>query len=142
MDFYFYKLQEKNNQSKYEKTIVHVSLDDTFAVIRFEVDIDSLPIKEKPFNGYEVVAQFHLRNFNNNGTFYTDSNGLEMQKRVLNYRPSWNFKYSKNENISSNYYPIDSAISITEMNGHRKFIVMNDRSQGGSSLKDGTIELM
>lgn len=56
MDFYFYKLQEKNNQSKYEKTIVHVSLDDTFAVIRFEVDIDSLPIKEKPFNGYEVVA--------------------------------------------------------------------------------------
>jgi hypothetical protein len=53
-----------------------VSLDDDFAVIRFDIDLDSLPIKEKPFNGYEVVAQFHLRNFTNNGTFYTDSNGL------------------------------------------------------------------
>jgi len=28
-------------------------------------------------------------NIMNNKTFFTDSNGLELQKRILNYRPTW-----------------------------------------------------
>jgi hypothetical protein len=45
-----------------------------------------------------------VEGFNNSGTFYTDSNGLEMQKRILDKRPDWDLQTSQKE--SSNYYPI------------------------------------
>jgi hypothetical protein len=41
--------------------------------------------------GREVTVNWKALNFDNNKTFYTDSNGLEMQQRILNYRPSFNF---------------------------------------------------
>jgi hypothetical protein len=48
--------------------------------------IDATEYKGK---GQEVVVEFHVENFDNDKTFYTDSNGLELQKRKLNYRPTW-----------------------------------------------------
>lgn len=39
-----------------------------------------------------MVVEFHADGFENNGTFYTDSNGLELQKRILNYRPTWDLE--------------------------------------------------
>lgn len=81
--------------------------------VRFDVDLMGLP--ETPYGGHEVVVDFHVRNFNNNKTFYTDSNGLEMQERILNYRPTWNISrnYNKsNDNITANFYPVTSAISM------------------------------
>ena len=68
-----------------------------------------------------------------------------MQKRILNYRPTWdiNTNYNdSNENITANYYPINSAISMKDINSDRVFTVMNDRSQGGSALSEGNIEFM
>ena len=65
-----------------------------------------------------------------------------MQKRVRNFRPTWDLK--TNQTASSNYYPVTSAITIRDKlndNG-LQMTVMNDRAQGGSSLQDGTIELM
>lgn len=44
--------------------------------------------------------------------------------------------------MTANYFPINSAISMVDINDQRKFTVMNDRSQGGSSLKAGKIEYM
>ena len=35
--------------------------------------------------------------------------------------------------ISSNYYPVTSAISIEDINSDRVFTIMNDRTQGGSA---------
>lgn len=69
-----------------------------------------------------------------------------MQKRVLNYRSTYNitdkmYKYA-NENITANYYPINSAISIKDEKLGWHLTVSNDRSQGGSSLKTGQVELM
>ena len=43
-----------------------------------------------------------------------------MQKRVLNYRPTWNFTESleiSNENITGNYYPVNSAIVMMNNTG-------------------------
>ena len=68
-----------DNTTWSQKSIVHVSIDPDLDVLRFDLDLDSLPIKESPYNGYEVIAQFHVKDFDNQQTFYTDSNGLEMQ---------------------------------------------------------------
>ena len=57
---------------------------------------------------------FKSTNFDNNNTFWTDSNGLEMQQRILNYRPTWDFTYVDNMNISANYYPIVTAIAMQD----------------------------
>lgn len=66
-----------------------------------------------------------------------------MQKRVLDKRPSFNF--SSVQNVSSNYYPVNSAIAMRKISkgSLTQVTVMNDRSQGGSAqLQNGTIELM
>ena len=143
MDFYFQKLNE-NTQELEMRAIVHVTIDEVLNTFKFVVDMDSLP--PIIYNGWEVVAQFQVEDFHNNGTFYTDSNGLEMQKRILNYRPTWDLvatNYADSlENVTANYYPIQSALSMKDISSERMFTVMNDRSQGGSALSDGTIEFM
>jgi len=73
-------------------------------------------------------------------TFYTDSNGREMLKRVKNYRPTWNLKLE--ELIAGNYYPVTSKIALKDEKKQLKLNVLVDRAQGGSSLEDGVIELM
>ena len=71
-----------------------------------------------------------------------------MQKRILNYRPTWdlvnkNYKDSL-ENITANYFPVQSAISMRDEYTGKQFTVMNDRSQGGSAGLRGrrNIEIM
>jgi len=55
-----------------------------------------------------------------------------MQKRVFNYRPSFN--YSSFESVSGNYYPVGSAITIVDVLKNLQMTVMNDRTQGGSVI--------
>ncbi|KAJ8964251.1 hypothetical protein NQ314_005027 [Rhamnusium bicolor] len=73
-----------------------------------------------------------------NSAFYTDSNGREMLKRIRNFRPTW--RLDLEEPISGNYYPVTSKIVIK--GGDDEVAVLTDRAQGGTSLKDGHIELM
>jgi hypothetical protein len=140
-DFYF-QYATTGNVDDERRAIVHVRLTDQ-GTIKFDLDLNSLPSVYN-LDGYEVVAEFSVANFNNNQTFYTDSNGLEMQKRILNSRPTWDFANTNlkdsNENITANYYPVQSALSM--LDGSKVFTVMNDRSQGASALKEGTIEFM
>jgi hypothetical protein len=84
-------------------------------VLRVDVDLNSLP--PVWYNGTEVLVDFTVEGFDNQQTFWTDSNGLNMQKRILNYRPTWDIQLNyneSNENITANYYPIDSAISMID----------------------------
>jgi hypothetical protein len=73
----------------YEKALVHVTLDQDFQVSKFDVELDSIPGAN--LDGFEITPTFDALDFENNETFYTDSNGLAMQKRVLNYRTYYNF---------------------------------------------------
>jgi len=75
----------------------------------------------------------------NQKTFYTDANGLSMQKRILDFRPTWKTFYAF-EHAAANYYPINSCIKIKD--GSKELVVLNDRTQGGSSLQEGQIEIM
>lgn len=63
-----------------------------------------------------------------------------MIKRKLNKRP--HYKVSLVERVAGNYYPITNKISIEDKRQMLRMSVLTDRSQGGSSLKSGEIELM
>lgn len=87
--------------------------------------------------GKEIVIQMQF-DVNNNGEFYTDSNGLELMYRKLNYRPT--FKMDPSEPAAGNFFPVNKMIQINDTNS--MVTVLNDRSQAGTSLKSGQIELM
>jgi hypothetical protein len=55
--------------------------------IEVEVRLDPIP---ESATGTEVTANFFAYNMETNDIFYTDSNAMEMQRRVLNYREDWN----------------------------------------------------
>lgn len=54
--------------------------------IEIETFLQQIPVQDG--QGKEIVM-IVKSNINNNKTWYTDSYGLEMQKRVFNYRPTW-----------------------------------------------------
>ncbi len=56
------------------------------ADIEFEWTMKPVPIDDNV--GKEIVSIFSS-NMTTKGTFYTDSNGREFQRRELNYRPTW-----------------------------------------------------
>jgi hypothetical protein len=58
-----------------------------------------------------------------------------MQERRIDYRPDWPFgEYEPgHQNISSNYFPVGSAVSFWNQTGSRTYTVMTDRSQAGTA---------
>jgi lysosomal alpha-mannosidase len=90
-------------------------------------------------NGKEVITRF-TTDFATKSMFYTDSNGREMLKRVRNSRPTWNLTLE--EPVAGNYYPITSKLSIVDDARDLQLSLLTDRAQGGSSLKDGQLEMM
>ena len=94
--------------------------------------------------GKDVVSRYRSTAIENEGIFYTDSNGREFMRRqrddarVFGYdAPEFDASL---EPIAGNYYPVNAAAFIED--GSRSFGVLVDRSQGGSSLSDGSLELM
>lgn len=86
-----------------------------------------------------MISRF-VTNLETDATFYTDSNGREMLKRIRNFRPTWELKL--NEEISGNYYPITSKLVIRDEKEDVEVAVLTDRAQGGTSFIDGGLELM
>ena len=83
-----------------------------------------------------------------------------MMRRKLDYRPTWTLNTT--EHASANYYPVNTAIAVQDETTERqlqqqdsyenestrqakkplRLVVVTDRSQGGSSLREGEVELM
>eukprot|EP00547_Thalassionema_nitzschioides_P006974 CAMPEP_0194203020 /NCGR_PEP_ID=MMETSP0156-20130528/2917_1 /TAXON_ID=33649 /ORGANISM="Thalassionema nitzschioides, Strain L26-B" /LENGTH=1049 /DNA_ID=CAMNT_0038928679 /DNA_START=43 /DNA_END=3192 /DNA_ORIENTATION=- len=103
--------------------------------VEMEYKIGPIPINDTV--GKEVVTQYKC-NIDNNGAFFTDSNGREFQKRVRSSRPTW--KLNETEPIAGNFYPVNAAIYIED--SRKSFGIVTDRSQGASSLSDGSISMM
>lgn len=104
--------------------------------VEFDWVVGPIPVKDGI--GKEVITRFHADLTTN--SFYTDANGREIKQRILNYRPTWDLNLS--EPVAGNYYPINSRIYAQDVNKNVQMTILNDRSQGGSSLKNGSIELM
>jgi hypothetical protein len=74
-----------------------------------------------------LITEFQIENFENDGIFFTDSNGLDMMKRALKLdrtqtkdpkhklSQEYSFSLGPGFNISENYYPIPSTISIFDI---------------------------
>ena len=125
-----------------KKFYLHGKHMDTIITVNSLTDFIEIETKHKGIEwglfGANVILRLTHNKIKNQQTFYTDSMGLELQKRVINYRPTWDLDV--NEPIAGNYYPIGHGIYITDE--QRTFELLNDRSQGGSSLDDGQVETM
>ncbi|XP_063226460.1 lysosomal alpha-mannosidase-like isoform X2 [Bacillus rossius redtenbacheri] len=97
------------------------------------------PIPINDSESKEVISRFSI-DLATNGTFYTDSNGRELLERRRDARPTWQLNMS--EPVSANYYPVTSRILIRDPARNVEVAVLTDRAQGGSSLREGQMELM
>jgi len=61
-----------------------------------------------------------------------------MLKRQRNHRETWNLKL--HESVAGNYYPVTTKIALEDSTA--RMAILTDRAQGGSSLQDGSLELM
>ena len=105
-----------------------------------EVEYTIGPISIADGRGKEVVTKFTTP-LQTASTFFTDSNGREFVKRRRNYRPTWDLNVF--EPVAGNYYPVNAAIYIEDNTESRSALaVVVDRTQGGASLEDGSLELM
>ena len=89
----------------------------------FKTNINNLDVDKKPI-------------------FYTDSNGLEMMKRIID-----KFEYIETglPRTGGNFYPVTSFISIQDENSNNnknKVTIFNDRPQGGTGYLPGSIILI
>ncbi|KAI7795198.1 lysosomal alpha-mannosidase [Triplophysa rosa] len=103
--------------------------------LELEWTVGPVPIKDGL--GKEVITRLDT-DIQSSGYFYTDSNGREVLERRKDYRPTWDLKQS--EPIAGNYYPINSRAYIKD--DKRQLTVVTDRSQGVSSIYNGSLEIM
>lgn len=55
--------------------------------------------------GKEVIMTYST-SVDNEGVFWTDSNGRQMMRRVRNERPTYDIIDVEKEPVASNYYPV------------------------------------
>ena len=101
--------------------------------LEFTYRIGPIPVNDG--FGKEIICKFET-DLKTNGTFYTDANGRHLLKRVIASSKT------EFETISGNYYPINSRIVLRDEKKDLQLTVLTDRSQGGSSLTDGSLEIM
>lgn len=103
--------------------------------VEVEFLVGPIPFGDKI--GKEVVTQI-TTTLKNNKMFYTDSSGRDFIERIRDYRKDWDLEV--NEPIAGNYYPINLGIYLKDDSNELSVLV--DRSVGGSSIRDGQLELM
>mmetsp|Transcript_25642 Transcript_25642/g.27549 ORF Transcript_25642/g.27549 Transcript_25642/m.27549 type:complete len:502 (-) Transcript_25642:69-1574(-) len=156
-------IQQHSNDGSTSSTEIHTEYEESWIktvtrirtgrpYVEIEYQVGPIPIGDG--RGKEVVTRYNTM-VDNDGIFYTDSNGREFIQRRRNHRPTWDLTVF--EPIAGNYYPVTTGIyvdEITEEVVSRKnkkdlrqtppaaFAVVTDRTQGGGSILDGTLELM
>ena len=105
--------------------------------VQFEYTVGPIPVDDG--QGKEIISRY-TTDIASNGTWFTDSNGREWQRRVRNFRPTWT--WNPTQPVAGNYYPVNTGIALADQSGGLGLSILNDRSQGGASLNDGELELM
>ncbi|EDQ87643.1 uncharacterized protein MONBRDRAFT_33201 [Monosiga brevicollis MX1] len=116
---------------------------------RVEVDYTVGPIPQESFEGgspylqgKEIVLRYNS-SLHTNGTLYHDSNAREMIERKYNLRgPTYPSPYQISEPVAGNYYPVNALLALEDKAANIGLSIAMDRSMGGASLADGSMELM
>jgi len=104
--------------------------------VEIEWTVGPVPTEEDGI-GKEVVMRLNS-DIKSGDTFFTDSNGREFLERKIDYRPTWDLEVF--QPIAGNYYPVNAAIFIEDDDS--SLALLNDRTQGGASLQEGSLEIM
>ena len=118
---------------------------DNSIVIRNVSIIDQSNKKGNSTNDYVSIAK---------PEFWTDSNGMKMMRRYKDFRGGW--EYYITDPVSSNFYPVNHAISIREKTNFDYYendydalrdddsmiTIFTERSQSGGVMKNGEIMLL
>eukprot|EP00118_Oscarella_pearsei_P019624 m.209593 g.209593 ORF g.209593 m.209593 type:complete len:429 (+) comp39727_c0_seq55:1965-3251(+) len=83
--------------------------------------------------GRELVTRYKT-GLKTSGIWFTDDNGLEMQKRIYNQ--------TQTERIAGNYYPMIASAYIEDVSDDQRLTFLAGRSHGCSSTEDGMMEIM
>jgi hypothetical protein len=89
--------------------------------------------------GKELVLKFNSA-LASNGTWHADANGREMVKRQRDKRGPSYPPYVVGEPVAANYVPVNSMIALDD--GKTEMVVVTDVSMGGTSMVDGSLEVM
>jgi len=74
-------------------------------LIEFDVRTDQIDVTDQL--GKDLTVNFYSPDIDNQGVFYTDANGLQMQKRVTK-------TITTPADVSSSFYPVTSAIVVRD----------------------------
>ena len=121
--------------NEYVSQVVRVYKKELVSAVEFQWLVGPIPTND--YTAREIITRFDT-DMATNGIFFTDSNGREMLQRRRDHRDTWEPKLQ--EKVAGNYYPITTKIAIEDET--RRFALLVDRAQGGSSLIDGSMELM
>lgn len=105
--------------------------------VEFEWTVGPIPVADGV--GKEIVALYKT-DLDTGNSWKTDSNGRQLLQRRVNFRPSW--KLQVHEPVSGNYYPVNSRLVLEDTARRLAMSVLTDRTQGGTSLQNGSAELM
>ena len=124
---------------RWTSVAVRVWTDDPIPHAEVEWTVGPIPV-ELDGAGKEVIMRYST-GLDTRGTWATDSNGRDMQRRRRNHRDDWRFKNVTEEPVASNYYPFGSVATLTG-DARAGFHLLTDRSQGVGSVRDGELEAM
>jgi len=119
----------ENNHVAVRRVVAVVELSAISDFIKFDVTLNEIPIanykgeKSKAFyqqqkdaeRGKDLVIDWEfLDNFDSDGSFWYNSNGLDMHQKKLWSRKDYQF--TETDNVAANFYPVTSAIAIRDKN--------------------------
>ena len=100
-----------------------------------EYTIGPVPIADA--DGKEVVTVF-ASELDSGANWHSDANAREMIARRRNYRATWQLNCT--QAIACNYVPVNTAMYLED--DAARLTLVTDRSNGGSSMASGELELM
>lgn len=86
-----------------------ISLYDNVSTVEIQWSVGPIPIDDNISK--DIIIRYDT-DIASAAKYYTDANGREVLERIRDYRPTWN--YTIVENVSGNYYPINSRIWIKD----------------------------